>query len=565
MGCSLQQDGDRALRASILVVDDVPTNLALLNSALGKEYRIQIATSGEEAITLASVESFELVLLDIMMPGLDGFQTLSRLREIPGFRKTPIIFLTASQDKEIEQAGLKLGAADFITKPFILEHIRLRIANLLERSELQKHLELALDSAELGLWESSGCNNSVRIDQRSNRLIDPALLPDPGKQITWEELCHPDDLPGLEQEILKLHEQSIQAIDIDIRIRADGGDWGWVHLFGKVIVRGKCGQATRMMGTFRDIQRRKRIEEAKQRSEEQLRLVMEATGEGVWDWTVQNQAVSHNASWCRILGLDENYLVHSLDFFKALIHPDDLQSVEQALISCLESNAPYQSEHRLLNSNGEYIWVLDRGKVVARAADGTPIRMLGSIKDISLKKRQESEIHHLAFYDFLTGLPNRRLLVERMSQGISLNDRKRTHSAIMFIDMDRFKELNDKFGHEAGDQLLIEVGKRLLRAVRACDTVARLGGDEFVVMLGELSSEQEIACIDARQVGEKILASLNDAYLIEQQLFCSTPSIGLTVYAGAPATVESVLKLADDAMYQAKAGGRNCLRMALPQ
>ena len=565
MGCSLQQAGDRLLQASILVVDDLPANVALLVSALRKTYRIQGAASGAEAIALADVESFDLVLLDIMMPGLDGFETMSRLREIPGFRTTPIIFLTASHEKEIEQAGLKLGAADFITKPFVLEHIRLRIANILERSELQKRLELAMDSAELGLWEGNGCDNGVRIDQRSNRLIDPALQPDPGKLITWEALCHPDDLPDLEAEMIKLHARSIQAIDIDIRIRAYGGDWGWVHLFGKATAREKCGQATRMMGTFRDIQRRKKSEEARQRSEEQLRLVMEATGEGVWDWTVQSQAVSHNASWCRILGLDEQYLVHSLAFFKALIHPDDLENLEQALINCLGRDTPYQSEHRLRKANGEYVWVLDRGKVVKRSPTGEPIRMLGSIKDISEQKRHESEIHRLAFYDFLTGLPNRRLLVERMGQCISRNDRNRTHGAIMFIDMDRFKELNDKLGHEAGDQLLVEVGKRLLAAVRACDTVARLGGDEFIVMLSDLSGEPEAACNDARQVGEKILASLNDVYLIDQEFFCSTPSIGLTVYAGPPATVESVLKLADDAMYQAKAGGRNCLRVALPQ
>lgn len=553
-----------APQSSILIVDDLPANVALLKSALGKHYRTKSASSGEEAISAASMEAFDLILLDIMMPGMDGFETLKRLRMIPGYAGTPAMFISASHDEEMERTALSLGAIDFINKPFVIEHIKLRISNTLERTQLQKHFELALDSAELGLWELETSSERVRIDGRRTELF----AHNQRKNIletNWKKLCHPDDQIALSAEIARLQQNSANEIDIDIRIRDAEDSWSWIHLFGKASAWGEQGQATKLTGTFRGIQKRKLVEEEKQRSEEQLRLVMEATGEGVWDWVIQKQTVSHNSSWCRILGLDENFLSHNLFFFKSLIHPEDLERVEQALLSSLSQDIPYLCQYRLRKTDGDYVWIEDRGKVVSRSAEGIPLRMLGSIKDISRHKQQEAEIHKLAFYDFLTGLPNRRLLVERMQQAILVNQRKNTHAGIMFIDMDRFKELNDSLGHEAGDQLLIEVAQRLQECIRASDTVARLGGDEFVVMLNELSGEQASAFASAQLVADKILAKLNDPYLFDQQIFFSTPSIGLTFFAGPPSTVQDILKQADDAMYKAKASGRNCIRMTLPE
>ncbi|MDO8458586.1 MAG: EAL domain-containing protein [Burkholderiaceae bacterium] len=188
---------------------------------------------------------------------------------------------------------------------------------------------------------------------------------------------------------------------------------------------------------------------------------------------------------------------------------------------------------------------------------------------VSLRTRAEREagekrIEHLAFYDPLTDLPNRRLLMDRLQQAMSGSARSRHVGALLFIDLDNFKLLNDTCGHDVGDRLLIEVARRLGTCVRDGDTISRLGGDEFVVMLEVLSESASEAAAQAKGVAGKILAALNQPYAIAGRLHHSTPSIGATLFAGTENSVEELLKQADIAMYQAKSAGRNTLRFFDP-
>lgn len=537
-------------------------NIVLLKSILGSTYRIASANSGKEAIAQIALSSFDLILLDIMMPGMDGFETLQSLRKLPNFGNTPVIFLTASQDHDTELTGLSMGAADYITKPLHVERVRLRVANVLQRVQLQRQVGLALDSAELGLWELDVHAEQIRIDPRRGILLD---LPIPGQSFNtevWHSVMHPNSRPIFTEALQSVLGGSSQTLDVDVQLKNRAGEWVWATVYGKPTARAANGHAVHLMGTYRNIQQRKLTEAARAESEERLRLVMEATGEGVWDWQIATNLITHNASWCKLLDLDEAYLEHDVEFFRNLIHPDDQERVENALVSSIGGGTPYASEHRLRKQNGDYIWVLDRGKVVRQSDEGVALRMLGSIRDITAQKNAESQVQQLAYYDYLTGLPNRRLLVDRMAHVIAANNRSHGFSALMFIDMDHFKQLNDSFGHDAGDALLTQVGARLKRSVRESDTVARLGGDEFVVMLHSVGATFDEASRNALGVGEKILTALNENYPLEVVMFHSTPSIGLAIFSGAPATVECVLKRADDAMYQAKASGRNCLKMS---
>ncbi|MDP3037078.1 MAG: GGDEF domain-containing protein, partial [Rhodocyclaceae bacterium] len=181
--------------------------------------------------------------------------------------------------------------------------------------------------------------------------------------------------------------------------------------------------------------------------------------------------------------------------------------------------------------------------------------------DITERKVAEEQIHSLAFYDPLTNLPNRRLLYDRCEQALRTCARRRNHGAILFLDLDRFKTLNDTQGHDAGDLLLIEVARRLLASVRAEDTVARMGGDEFVVLLAELSPAAPVAREQAREVGEKIRAALNAPYSLNGLAHHSSPSIGICLFDSNESPVKKLLMHADQAMYQAKAAGRNTLRV----
>jgi diguanylate cyclase (GGDEF)-like protein len=194
-----------------------------------------------------------------------------------------------------------------------------------------------------------------------------------------------------------------------------------------------------------------------------------------------------------------------------------------------------------------------------RDSDGTITHYVAAFSDISERKKAEEQIRKLAFYDPLTGLPNRRLLTDRLQHAVLTSDRTGRSGALFFIDLDQFKGLNDTRGHDIGDLLLIEVGKRLQTCLRECDTAARLGGDEFVVMLEELSPVLTEAMRHARLVGEKVLACLNEPYLLAGQIHHSTPSIGATLIRGRRVSATELLKQADTAMYQAKAAGRNTL------
>ena len=181
-------------------------------------------------------------------------------------------------------------------------------------------------------------------------------------------------------------------------------------------------------------------------------------------------------------------------------------------------------------------------------------------RDISLQKQAGDDIHRLAFYDALTGLPNRRLLLEQLKRALHTNARHHMHGALLFIDLDNFKTLNDTLGHDVGDLLLQQVAERLSACVRESDTVARLGGDEFVLILEDLGAEPQAAALQADSVGRKILAALNEPYDLAGRDHHSSPSMGITLFDLRSHSVDDLLKQADLAMYQAKAAGRNTLR-----
>ena len=198
------------------------------------------------------------------------------------------------------------------------------------------------------------------------------------------------------------------------------------------------------------------------------------------------------------------------------------------------------------------------------APDGTLTNYVGSFFDITERKKAEGEINRLVFFDSLTGLPNRRLLLDRLQHALATGARSGRHGAIMFIDLDNFKVINDTKGHDCGDLLLVEIARRLQSCVREGDTVARLGGDEFVVILEDLASRAEQAAMQAEEVGEKIRAAIDRPGLVSGFEFYSTASIGISLFIGRETTAEELLKYADIAMYQAKEAGRNVVRFFDP-
>ena len=216
-------------------------------------------------------------------------------------------------------------------------------------------------------------------------------------------------------------------------------------------------------------------------------------------------------------------------------------------------------EQETLNNNGEKGWI-DNRKYPMHDDNGQIMGLFGIARDITENKKQQQEIEQLAFYDPLTGLPNRRLLMDRIQHALTTSARSGRVGAILFLDLDHFKTLNDTLGHDVGDLLLQQVAERLKKCVRAGDTVARFGGDEFIIMLEDLSLQAPEAISEVDYIAQKILKAVNQAFTLKGKEYLSSTSIGITLFCGRDTGINELIKQADIAMYQAKSKGRNGLR-----
>lgn len=308
-------------------------------------------------------------------------------------------------------------------------------------------------------------------------------------------------------------------------------------------------------------------ESALAHSEFRWKFAIEGNGDGLWDWDITDNSVYFSKTWKSMLGYDDADISNSLSEWERLVHPDDLAATMAAVQDHLDGKSPfYITEHRLLCKDGSYKWILDRGLVVSRNADGSPLRAIGTHTDITERKQMEETIRQQALFDPLTKLPNRRLLVDRLKLAMFASKRSGKYGAMLFLDLDNFKPLNDTHGHEAGDRLLVEVANRIRDHLRETDTVARMGGDEFVIVLSELDSDINASKHQAQILAEKIRTELAKTYSITSknsynpntkiEHHCSA-SIGVTLFIGETASTENIIKQADNAMYRAKNKGRN--------
>ena len=295
-------------------------------------------------------------------------------------------------------------------------------------------------------------------------------------------------------------------------------------------------------------------EEQARVAKERLEMALDGSNVVLWDTDLRTGRVYLSEAWSRIVGEDETDTVTTVVQLLALVHPDEREAVRRTSIEVLKGARPsYGVEHRVRTKHGEWRWLISRGRVTERDPHtGRALRMIGTNVDITDRKRIEEAAQSAAQSDPLTGLANRRAFHDSLRMALARSRRSVNDIAVLYLDLDRFKEVNDKFGHAAGDRLLRHVALRLRGSVRQSDTVARFGGDEFVVLLEDLRDREH-----AVAVVEKIIDEMRRPLNLEGFEVSVTTSIGLA-YANAGAEPETLVKRADKALYEAKAAGRDC-------
>jgi diguanylate cyclase (GGDEF)-like protein/PAS domain S-box-containing protein len=297
----------------------------------------------------------------------------------------------------------------------------------------------------------------------------------------------------------------------------------------------------------------------RKRAEEELRIAAIAfeSQEGMLVTDANGVIVRVNQAFTRMTGYSAQEAIGKTLALLKSERQDE--SFYKNMWSVLQTKKQWQGEVWNRRKNGK-IYAEWMTISAVNLPDGEVAHYVGTISDITHNGEAEAEIHRLAYYDSLTQLPNRRLLLDRLGQALASSSRNGRYGAVLYLDLDHFKTLNDTLGHDVGDLLLIEVAQRLLNSVREGDTISRLGGDEFVVVLENLSEEADEAAVQTELVGEKMREALTQPFDLEGHEFHGTTSIGIALFHGHEDTVESLLKQSDLALYQAKGCGRNCLR-----
>ncbi len=292
-------------------------------------------------------------------------------------------------------------------------------------------------------------------------------------------------------------------------------------------------------------------EAALRSSEERYELVIQAANDGVWDWDLKLNHCYYSARWRFMLGYTEESIHNSPNEWLSRVHPDDIEGLKADIKAHLEGKTTFfENEHRLLHSDDSYIWVLARG-LAMRDDQNRAYRFAGSISDFTRRKEYETRLLHDAMHDPLTRIPNREYFLETLGNALGRTQRREDyHAAIILLDLDRFKLINDGFGYAAGDQLLIEISQRLKRTLRTMDTVARFSGDEFAILLDEINGLP-----DAILVTKRLHTILSQPFILENQEISPNASFGVVMLTRGYLNAEEILRDADTALNQAKANG----------
>lgn len=364
------------------------------------------------------------------------------------------------------------------------------------------------------------------------------------------EFVHPDDLAGVAHAFEHLVQTGVIA-PVQLRFMRKDGSWCPLEAVGTNLLNNPV--IAGIIVNSRDDTARREVEEMLRESEERYSLAMQGTNDGLWDWDLKTQKVYYSPRWKHMLGYADNEIGDSPEEWLSRVHADDVSSLQASIAGHIENQTGhYEGEYRILHKDGNYRWMIMRGIAVRSGETESISRLVGSQEDVTEKKRIAELLVHDALHDGLTRLPNRTLFIDRLQNCLARTKRHDNYMfAVLFLDLDRFKVINDGLGHLMGDRLLAEVANLLTSCVRPEDTVARLGGDEFTILLDGIDDVSS-----ATRVAQRIQASLTVPFTLNGQEVYTTASIGIALSSSGYTHAEELVRDADNAMYRAKALGK---------
>ena len=428
----------------------------------------------------------------------------------------------------------------------------------------EERYRATFEQAAVGIVHASFDGRYLRCNMRFAEIVGYALEEIPG--MTFQQITLPEDQAKCEAARQQMASGAIEGASLEKRYLRKDGSLTWVKLTCST-QRDAEGRALHNIAVVEDINARKTVEESLAAAQGALRL-SEERYHTAFQTCLDSIAISRlsdgkyidaNQAFLDNIGFEREEIIGRTPLELGIwVDARDWQKITEML---RQNSICRGLEARFRRKNGDIFW----GHISASVFefDCAPC-VLSITRDISDAKLAEEEIRNLAFYDPLTALPNRRLLLERLRQALVASVRSGRSQALLSIDLDNFKTLNDTLGHQTGDLLLQEAARRIAACVSAADTVGRLSGDEFLLILEDLSEVPEEAAAQAEAVGEKILASIHNPYLLEGRECRSTCSIGITIFGGRRNSTDEILQQADIALYQAKAAGRDTIRFFSP-
>jgi len=562
----------------VLAVDDIPDNLTAISEMVREMgINVRVASNGPTALRYAQLEPRpDLILLDIMMPGMDGHAVLAQLRANPDTRDIPVIFVTALDDPNEEEAGLHEGAVDYITKPIKPAILRARVESQLElkrsrdllagqkvwleqevsrrvaeNKQLDARLQVALSSSGFGIWEHDHqAGTSLWYDSLSHLLGREAGTAPIADRM---DLIHPEDRGRTENY---LAEALLRGDDIyidDMRLRHQDGHWVSMEVRGKVIRRDAEGAPLLTLGTMVDISQRKELE-AEQRM---TSAVFGGISDGVCITDPDGKILLINAAFSKVTGYSASEVLNQKpNILRSGIHGAEFY---RDMWDCLNRHGNWQGEITNRRKDGDLVteWL---SISVVRDAQGRLMHYVGIFSDLSERQAAAERIQYLSSYDPLTNLPNRTLFADRLGQSLIAAHRFKRETAVILLDLDRFRFINDTLGPPVGDEVLMEVARRLNLQVREGDTVGRRSGNEFGFVMSSLAQES-----DAIALAQRMLDAIAVPFEIKGQSLVMTASIGISVAPRNGEEADALLMCADAALLRAKKGGRGTFRFYSPE